>query len=150
MNKGKVRLLRAFLWEVWQVCFVFCRHSWWTPDLMGSNQKYKQLQVLLISDKCETSYLFRALLLFHTVSNNNVNNFPPEPLNYSLKAALFPCGAVNSRVLVLSIASTYTTTQTLAGLNAIRLIQRHRVTRAPLKTPHVQNRAECKHLEHSQ
>lgn len=117
---------------------------------MGSNQKYKQLQVLLISDKCETSYLFRALLLFHTVSNNNVNNFPPEPLNYSLKAALFPCGAVNSRVLVLSIASTYTTTQTLAGLNAIRLIQRHRVTRAPLKTPHVQNRAECKHLEHSQ
>lgn len=47
------------------------------------------------------SYLFGALLLFHTVSDNNVNNFPPEPLNYSLEAALLPCGEVDSMVLAM-------------------------------------------------
>lgn len=45
-------------------------------------------------------YLFGALLLFHTVSDNNVNNFPPEPLNYSLEAALLSCGEVDSMMLV--------------------------------------------------
>lgn len=46
-------------------------------------------------------YLFGALLLFHTVSDNNVNNFPPEPLNYSLEAALLPCGEVDSGRLLM-------------------------------------------------
>lgn len=47
------------------------------------------------------SYLFGALLLFHTVSHNNVNNFPPEPLNYSLEAALLPCREVDNGMLVM-------------------------------------------------
>lgn len=52
------------------------------------------------------SYLFGALLLFHTVSDNNVNNFPPEPLDYSLEAALLPCGEVDSMMLVMQTSLT--------------------------------------------
>lgn len=39
-----------------------------------------------------SSYLFRPLLLLHTVPHHHINNFPPEPLDYSLEAALFSWG----------------------------------------------------------
>lgn len=41
--------------------------------------------------------LFRPLLLLHTVPHHHINNFPPEPLDYSLEAALFSYfrGAIN-------------------------------------------------------
>lgn len=49
-------------------------------------------------------YLFGALLLFYSISHHHVNNFPPESLNYSLKAALFACGGTETG-LVLPNAS---------------------------------------------
>lgn len=66
-------------------------------------------EVALCVDGVCFSYLFGALLLFHTISDNNVNNFPPEPLNYSLEAALLPCGEVDSGVLLMQKSLTNVT-----------------------------------------
>lgn len=86
------------------------------------------------------SYLFRALLLFHAIPNDNVNNFPPEPLDYSLEAALLPCGGVTDNGMLVDANGT-------AAERHRRLARRRRVTRAPLRGALAQNRAECKHLE---
>lgn len=93
------------------------------------------------------SYLFWALLLFHTVSYNNVNNFPPEPLNYPLEAALLPCGGIHNKMLEMQKRShRHKDTCLEPALNTIEWIQSHRLTRAPIKTPHIKKRADCKHF----
>lgn len=133
------------------------RHVLWSVsidnellNLMAGNHKFRCDLLAKIFNGCltmcivcgiyysSTPYLFWALLLFHTIANNNVNNFPPEPLNYSLKAALLPCRGIDSRMLDMQSG-----TQTLAGNTKHRQIgSKTQVDKSPFKTPHLQNRAQ--------